>query len=397
MYNTIIVRIGEVAVKGHNRRAFEKKLIQSIKKALYGLEGYRVYQADGRLYVDIEPEILREACKRISNVFGVSGFSPATFSPAGYEELKTAVLQLCRVLYRKQEFKTFKVEVKRQNKNIEMTSQEMARELGATVLREMGDRIRVDVHQPDTVLYCEYRDAYNVTYAKKYDAVGGMPLGTAGKAMTLLSGGIDSPVATYLAAKRGLYVEAVHFHSFPFTSERSKEKIYDLANRLAAYTQDINIHMVNLLPIQKEIAANCPEGLMTILSRRFMMRIAERIAEQVGCNCIFTGESIAQVASQTIEGLTATNAVVEMLPVFRPLISLDKMEIIKIAERIGTYETSIIPEEDCCTVFLPKNPVTKPKLHNVERAEEKLDIEHLVQEAIDQKELVFTGGERKEF
>lgn len=390
MFNTIIIRNGEVAIKGENRPVFEKKLITNIKKALYGMQiqGYKVYKGEGRIYIDADPEIMDQVIEKVRNVFGVVTLSPAIKAEKGYEKLKEMCLEVFEDAIANGEYKTFKMDVKRQNKSFHMTSPEMTKDIAGYILSKHGDKIGVDVFKPELTVYAEFRDNLNIVYARKIDGAGGMPVGINGKVATLLSGGIDSPVATYLASKRGLEIEAVHFHSFPFTSEKSMQKVEQLAKIVSLYTGSIKIHMVNLLPVQKEIAEKCPEELMTILSRRFMMRIAERIANQTGCGALVTGESIGQVASQTIEGLTATNDVVRTMPVIRPLISFDKEDIIKIARNIETFETSIIPEEDCCTVFLPKRPATKPKLEKIYKAEEALDIEKLVSEAIENSTVV---------
>ena len=390
MFNTIIIRNGEVAIKGENRPVFEKKLMTNIKKALYGMQiqGYKVYKGEGRIYIDADPEIMDQVIEKVRNVFGVVTLSPAIKAEKGYEKLKEMCLEVFEDAIANGEYKTFKMDVKRQNKSFHMTSPEMTKDIAGYILSKHGDKIGVDVFKPELTVYAEFRDNLNIVYARKIDGAGGMPVGINGKVATLLSGGIDSPVATYLASKRGLEIEAVHFHSFPFTSEKSMQKVEQLAKIVSLYTGSIKIHMVNLLPVQKEIAEKCPEELMTILSRRFMMRIAERIANQTGCGALVTGESLGQVASQTIEGLTATNDVVRTMPVIRPLISFDKEDIIKIARNIETFETSIIPEEDCCTVFLPKRPATKPKLEKIYKAEEALDIEKLVSEAIENSTVV---------
>ena len=382
MYNSIVIRNGEVAIKGANRPIFEKKLIKNLKRALYGIEGYHVYKADGRTYIDFEENIQSEILNRIKNVFGVVSYSPVIKTEPGYEPAKKTALELYDYFVENNNCKTFRVSVKRQDKTLPMKSPDMARDIAGFLLSSGKKPLEVDMSHPELHIHVELRKSGNVVYAEKFDGVGGMPVGVGGKAMVLLSGGIDSPVASYLIAKRGLQIKAVHFHSFPFTSERSKEKIEQLAKQLSLYTEGIRIHMVNLLPIQTKIAEKCPEELMTILSRRFMMRIAEKIALDRNCGGLVTGESIGQVASQTVEGLQSTNAVVKTIPVFRPLISFDKEDIIEVAKKIGTFDISIIPEEDCCTVFLPKHPVTKPKLSKVEKAEEVLDVEDMLNEAI---------------
>ena len=391
MFNTIIIRNGEIAIKGDNRAAFEKRLIKNIKKQLFGLQGYEVYKGDGRIYIDATEEIMPQVMRRLSKVFGVVSFSPAIKFEGGYEELKSKAKELFDYMTVNGDYQTFKLEVKRSDKSFPMKSPDMVRDIAGNILAHSQKKLKVDVHDPDLSIFAELREETSILYTNKVMGIGGLPVGINGKATVLLSGGIDSPVAAYLASKRGLVIDAVHFHSFPFTSEKSAQKVEELARILSEYTGKIVIHKVNLLPIQKKISEHCPEELMTILSRRFMMRIAEKIALDQGSGALITGESIGQVASQTIEGLTATNAAVELLPVIRPLISYDKEEIIEVSKKIGTFEVSIIPEEDCCTVFLPRKPATKPKLEKIYSAEEALDIEDLVNEAIENKEIIFAG------
>lgn len=383
MYNTIIIRNGEIAIKGENRTVFEKQLIVNIKNALYGLKGYKIYRANGRLYIDVAEEIFDIVVSKLKKVFGVVSFSPAIKFEKGYENFKRKALELYNYEVKNNNFDTFKLEIKRSDKNFNMKSPEMVRDIAGYIISHCDKLLKVDVLNPQLQISGELRDNANILYTNKIKGLGGLPVGINGKAMSLLSGGIDSPVATYLASKRGLSIEAIHFHSFPFTSEKSMQKVEDLAKIISRYIGQIKIYKVNLLPIQKEISENCPEELMTILSRRFMMRIAEKVAIKNGANSLITGESIGQVASQTMEGLTATNDSVKHIPVIRPLISFDKEEIIDIAKKIKTFETSIIPEEDCCTVFLPKKPSTKPKLEKIYKAEEKLNVEFLVDSAIE--------------
>ncbi len=387
MYNSIVIRNGEVSIKGINRPVFEKRLIKNIRRAFHGLEGYNVYKGDGRIYVDFEEEVGDEIMRRLKNVFGVMSFSPSIKTESGYQLAKDTALAHYNEVIERTGAKTFKVTARREDKSLPMTSPEMSRDIGAYILSHSKNPLKVDVKNPDIHLFVEVREKNNIIYSEKEQGVGGLPVGVNGRAMMLLSGGIDSPVATYMIAKRGLWIEAVHFHSFPFTSEKAKEKIERLAKQLSLYTEGIRIHMVNLLPIQTEISESCPQELMTILSRRFMMRIAEKLALETGCSCLATGESIGQVASQTVEGLQATNSVVKEVPVFRPLISFDKEDIIREAKKIDTFDISIIPEEDCCTVFLPKRPATKPKMEKIRNAEENLDIETLVASAIEEREI----------
>ena len=393
MYNSIIVKYGEIGIKGKNRYIFENKLIKNIKNMLKPIDKFNVYKEYGRVYVDLGDYEYDEVCEEVKKVFGVVGVCPAVKVlrnneedvEAAYQKLKETALL---VLEEKIEAgaKTFKVESRRGDKSFRLTSQDMSIDIGGYLLSNVGDKIKVDINKPEAKIKCELRENNVVVYSDTVPGYGGLPIGTNGKAMSLLSGGIDSPVATWMVAKRGMEVEAVHFHTYPFTSEKSQEKVKDLARILAKYCGKVRLHKVNILEIQKAVGLNCRDEEMTIISRRFMMRIAQKLAEQRNCDALITGESIGQVASQTIQGLTCTNASVS-LPVFRPLIAMDKTEIIEIAKKIDTFETSIIPEEDCCSVFAPKKPVTKPKLERIEDSEKALDVDKLIQDAIDNMEL----------
>ena len=393
MYNSIIVKYGEIGIKGKNRYIFENKLIKNIKNMLKPIDKFNVYKEYGRVYVDLGDYEYDEVCEEVKKVFGVVGVCPAVKVlrnneedvEAAYQKLKETALM---VLEEKIESgaKTFKVESRRGDKSFRLTSQDMSIDIGGYLLSNVGDKIKVDINKPEAKIKCELRENNVVVYSDTVPGYGGLPIGTNGKAMSLLSGGIDSPVATWMVAKRGMEVEAVHFHTYPFTSEKSQEKVKDLARILAKYCGKVRLHKVNILEIQKAVGLNCRDEEMTIISRRFMMRIAQKLAEQRNCDALITGESIGQVASQTIQGLTCTNASVS-LPVFRPLIAMDKTEIIEIAKKIDTFETSIIPEEDCCSVFAPKKPVTKPKLERIEDSEKALDVDKLIQDAIDNMEV----------
>ena len=393
MYNSIIVKYGEIGIKGKNRYIFENKLIKNIKNMLKPIDKFNVYKEYGRVYVDLGDYEYDEVCEEVKKVFGVVGVCPAVKVlrnneedvEAAYQKLKeTALLVLEEKI--EEGAKTFKVESRRGDKSFRLTSQDMSIDIGGYLLSNVGDKIKVDINKPEAKIKCELRENNVVVYSDTVPGYGGLPIGTNGKAMSLLSGGIDSPVATWMVAKRGMEVEAVHFHTYPFTSEKSQEKVKDLARILAKYCGKVRLHKVNILEIQKAVGLNCRDEEMTIISRRFMMRIAQKLAEQRNCDALITGESIGQVASQTIQGLTCTNASVS-LPVFRPLIAMDKTEIIEIAKKIDTFETSIIPEEDCCSVFAPKKPVTKPKLERIEDSEKALDVDKLIQDAIDNMEV----------
>ena len=385
VYNILIVKYGEIGVKGKNRYIFENRLIRNIRNMLKPIGKFNVYKEYGRIYVDLEDYDYEEVIEEVRKVFGIVGVCPGVRAKKDYDTLKEIALKM---LEEKIDagYKTFKVESRRGDKSFGLTSQEMSMDIGGYLLSKVGDRINVDVRNPEVKIKCEYREFHTMVYSDTIPGYGGLPLGTNGRAMSLLSGGIDSPVATWMVAKRGMEVEAVHFHSYPFTSERSQENVKDLAKILAKYCGRVRLHKVNILEIQKAIGENCNEEEATILSRRFMMRIAQRLSEKRHCDALITGESIGQVASQTIQGLTCTNAVVD-LPVFRPLIAMDKSDIVDIAKKIGTFETSIVPEEDCCSVFSPRKPVTKPRLEKIEKSETALDIEKLVQDAIDKIEV----------
>ena len=385
MYNVLIAKYGEIGVKGKNIYLFENKLIKNIKNMLKPLGNFNVYKEYGRIYVDLEDYDYEEVIEEVRKVFGIVGVCPAVRAEKDYEKLKELALM---VLEEKIEegYKTFKVESRRGDKDFRLTSQEMSFDIGGYLVSQVKDRIDVDVRKPEIKIKCEYRQSHVMVYSDTIAGYGGLPLGTNGRALSLLSGGIDSPVASWLVAKRGMELECVHFHSYPFTSEKSQEKVRDLAKILSKYCGKVRLHKVNILEIQKAIGLNCKDEEMTIISRRFMMRIAEKIAEKRYCDALVTGESIGQVASQTIQGLTCTNASVN-IPVFRPLITMDKTEIVEIAQKIGTFETSILPEEDCCTVFAPKKPVTKPKLDRIERSESTLDIETLIEDAVNNREI----------
>ena len=380
MYNILIVKYGEIGVKGKNRYLFENKLIKNIKNMLKPLGEYNVYKEYGRIYVDVNDDNYEEVMEEVRKVFGIVGVCPGIKAEKDYDVLKETALKLIEQKI-EEGAKTFKVESRRGDKSLPLTSQEMSIDIGGYILSNVKDRIKVDVRNPEVKVRCEYRELNTMVYTDSVPGYGGLPMGTAGKAMSLLSGGIDSPVATWMVAKRGMDIECIHFHTYPFTSERSREKVLDLARTLSRYCGPIKVHCCNILEIEKEITEKLNREETTIHSRRFMMMITQRLAEQRHCQAIVTGESIGQVASQTIYGLTCTNAVCS-LPVFRPLIAMDKSDIIDIAQEIGTYDISIVPEEDCCSVFAPKKPITKPKLDRIERAEEKLDIEALIEGAM---------------
>lgn len=385
--NIFIVRCGEVALKGMNKPYFERMLVERIKKLLRKFDGVSVRRQEGLIFVRTDASIDKAmVIKEISKVFGVASISPAVECNSTMESIGRAAVEYMMEAIEERGVKTFKVEAKRADKNFPVKSPEIGRQIGAAVLK--GCKVlKVDIHNPDCLLFVDVRHDRSYIYQDKIAGFGGLPLGTNGKGLSLLSGGIDSPVATWMMAKRGMMIEAVHFHSFPYTSQRAREKVEDLARLIAVYCGRLRMHVINLLPIQEQIVQNCPEEETTILVRRFMMRIAERIAKENGCGMLITGENLGQVASQTAESLIVTDASVSM-PVMRPLIAMDKVDIMDKAQEIGTYETSIQPYEDCCTVFLPKHPVTKPKLDRILASESRLDCEALIDAAVAADEIV---------
>ena len=382
-----IVRCGEVALKGMNKPYFERMLVERIKKNVKQFAGVDVRRHEGLIYVRADKSIDREQLLiQIGKVFGVASISPAVEAPSNLDAIGEEAVKYMLDLIETKGIKTFKVEAKRADKNFPVKSPEIGRIIGAKVL--IGCKVlKVDVHNPDVHLFVDVRHDKSYIYQQKIAGFGGLPLGTNGKGMVLLSGGIDSPVAAWMMAKRGMLIEAVHFHSYPYTSQRAQEKVEDLARIVASYCGNFKMHVINLLPIQEQIVQNCPEEETTILVRRFMMRIAEKIAEKNGGMMLITGENLGQVASQTAEALVVTDACVKM-PVMRPLIAMDKVDIMDKAEEIGTFETSIQPYEDCCTVFLPKHPSTKPKLDRIIESESKLDVDQLVEAAVASEEIV---------
>lgn len=385
--NILIVRCGEVALKGMNKPYFERMLVDRIKNNLKSFQGVDVKRSEGLIFVRADKELDIDAIiKEISKVFGVASISKAVEATSDMDAIGEEAVKYMLDLIEKRGIHTFKVEGKRADKTFPVKSPEIGRIIGAKVL--IGCKVlKVDVHNPDVLLHVDVRHDRSYIYEGKIPGFGGLPLGTNGKGLTLLSGGIDSPVATWMMAKRGMLIEAVHFHSYPYTSQRAQEKVEDLARIVSTYCGRFKMHVINLLPIQEAIVTNCPEEETTILVRRFMMRIAERIAKDTGCMMLITGENLGQVASQTAEALVVTDASVD-LPVMRPLIAMDKVDIMAKAEEIGTFETSIQPYEDCCTVFLPKHPTTKPKLERILESESKLDVEALIEAAVQSQEIV---------
>lgn len=389
MFQAFLIKFAEIGVKGKNRDLFEAALAQQIKYALRRCEGqFAVRRNRGRIYIEALSDFdFEETVENLKTVCGISSICPMVQQQEdGVEKLCRDVVAFVDTQYPDKQF-TFKVDVRRAQKNFPLNSMELNALLGEKIL-DAFPQLRVDVHDPDVWIHVEVREKVYL-YSTEIPGPGGMPVGTNGKAMLLLSGGIDSPVAGYMVAKRGVKIDAVYFHAPPYTSERAKQKVVDLARLVARYSGPIYLHVVNFTEIQLAIYEKCPHDELTIIMRRYMMRIAEQIAKKTDCLGLVTGESIGQVASQTMQSLAVTNEVCTM-PVYRPCIGLDKQEIVEIAEKIGTYETSILPFEDCCTIFVAKHPVTKPNPGVIRRHEENLrdGIDEMVQQAVETAELI---------
>jgi thiamine biosynthesis protein ThiI len=385
MYNTYLIRYGEIGLKGKNRPQFERRLMDNIKRALKKVGPARVERVYGRLVVESEADPAR-VLERLSRVFGIVGISPVLRLPLDEEAICAGALEALRDAVGRVQPPagsplTFKVEARRSNKAFPRTSPELNGLVGGYLLKNYPG-LKVDVHTPLVGVGVEIREKNAFVYAAEVPGAGGLPVGAAGKALLLISGGIDSPVAGWMAMKRGVEIEAAHFYSFPFTGEKSLEKVRDLCRVLAGYTARIRLHVVHFTEIQKEIQKHCPEELRVTIMRRMMFRLAARIARQRGALALVTGESVGQVASQTLESMLVINRVVD-IPVLRPLVGMDKLEIIQRAQNIGTYDLSILPYEDCCTLFLPKHPATRPRPDQAERAEEPLAVEELLNGALE--------------
>ena len=388
-YRSFLIKYAEIGVKGKNRYLFEDALVRQVRYALKDVDGnFDVHKSQARIYVDCEGDYdYEDTVEHLKRVFGLVGICPVVrMEDKGFEELKKDVVAYMAEMYPDRNF-TFKVESRRARKSYPKNSMEISRDLGEAILYAFPE-IKVDVHHPDVLVNVEVRNEIYV-YSEIIPGAGGMPVGTNGNAMLLLSGGIDSPVAGYMVSKRGVGLEATYFHAPPYTSERAKQKVVDLAKIVARYSGPIKLHVVNFTDIQLYIYDKCPHDELTIIMRRYMMRIAEEFARRDGCLGLVTGESIGQVASQTMQSLAATNDVCTM-PVYRPLIGFDKQDIVDVAEKIDTYETSILPFEDCCTIFVAKHPVTKPNIEVIRRSEENLaeKIDELMQTALDTTEII---------
>ena len=389
MFTAFLIKYAEIGVKGKNRYLFEDMLVRQMKYALKKCEGrFVIRKSQGRIFAEAQGEFdFDEAVERLRRGFGISGICPVVYAEdEGFEKLCQRVTAYVDEVY-PDNHRTFKVNARRARKDYPIESMEINALLGEAILKAYPE-MSVDVHKPDIMLNVEIR-ANIYIYSEIIPGPGGMPVGTGGKAMLLLSGGIDSPVAGYMIAKRGVKLDAVYFHAPPYTSERAKQKVVDLARIVSRYAGPVWLHVINFTDIQLYIHEKCPHEELTIIMRRYMMRIAEHIAKETDCLGLITGESIGQVASQTMQSLIATNEVCE-LPVYRPLIGFDKLEIVEVANRIDTFETSILPYEDCCTIFVAKHPVTKPNLKFIRRHEQNLQegIEELVRTALETKELI---------
>ena len=388
----ILIRYGEIHLKGQNRPYFERLLMGEIRNAVKKFPGATVERGDGRYYVDNFDEADGEdIIAALSKVFGIHSLTPAYEVEKNIDAIAAEAIRQMDEYILENGKKSYKVDTKRSDKRFPMKSNEISAEIGGRIL-EHDPSLVVDIHKPEMRVFVEIRDKAAYVYTKVIPGQGGMPIGSNGKAMLLISGGIDSPVAGHMVAKRGVRLSAVHYYSFPYTSERARDKVIELTKQVAAYAGEIKLHLVHFTDIQMAIYEKCPHQHLTLIMRRFMMRIADRLARESGMQAVVTGESIGQVASQTIESLAVTDSVVE-LPVFRPLIGMDKIEIIERAQQIGTYETSILPYEDCCTVFVPKHPTTRPNMESIIKSESVLDVDALIEDALSKSEVIIVNAD----
>ena len=391
MEKVVLLRYGEIHLKGKNRGFFDNQLIKNIESATKKIdEKSKISKVGGRYLIsEFDNENLEAIVSACTKVFGLVSLSIATKVESTPEKIEEVLNNLLEEGEFDLEFSnSFKVDVKRANKKFPIQSTEFERQLGGVVLDKFPN-LKVNLTNPEKTIFVDIREnGSTFIFGDKIKCCGGMPVGTSGKGLAMLSGGIDSPVACYMMAKRGMKLSAVHFHSFPYTSQQAKQKVVDLAKEIVPYTGELDLYVVSFTKIQEEIHKKCKDGYMITIMRRIMMRICEKLAEKHGFQAVITGENLAQVASQTIESMTSTENALKNLPVYRPLIAFDKIDIIEIAKQIGTFETSILPYEDCCTVFLPKNPLIKPKIELVEKEESYLDMETLVNDAVDNLELI---------
>lgn len=395
MYSDIILREGELVLKGKNRRTFEYALIDSIKRSLKDIDGLKIERNYGRVYIRNSRENTEEIINRMKNIPGIYNISPILKCETNLDRIKEKALELFKKTIGDK--KTFKVEGKRSDKGYPLTSMEIARQVGGYILAHYEGELKVDVKNPEMVINVEVTFTSANIFCEKIKGAGGLPIGTSGKGLILLSGGIDSPVAAWMGMKRGVAVDGIHFHSFPFTSDRSKEKVIDLTKILAKTRGYMRLFIINFTEIQKQIGLQCPQEYYITIMRRYMYRISTIVAERFGYKALLTGESIGQVASQTLESMAAINHVTN-IPVLRPLIAMDKTDIIEIARKIGTFETSILPYEDCCTVFVPEQPVIKPTIERAVEGEKTMDIDKLIEDCINSSTLltIYPDGNTKE-
>ncbi|MBU9714661.1 tRNA uracil 4-sulfurtransferase ThiI [Evansella tamaricis] len=388
-YNHILIRYAELSLKGKNRKEFERKLLDTVRKKLNEFKEVRVNRTFGRMFVELNGENEREVSEKLKEIFGIHSFSPALKVDLEQELIDDAALWAVKDAI-PDEDGTFKVTVKRPNKDYPGRSQQLNYHIGSHILRNT-QKMTVDVHHPDVEVRVEIRQEAAYILCKTIKGAGGLPVGTAGKVLLMLSGGIDSPVAGYLALKRGVKLEAIHFHSPPFTNDRARQKVEDLARVLTKYGGELKLHIVPFTEAQKEIHQQVPDNYEMTIMRRFMLRISEAVAKKNNALAIVNGESLGQVASQTLDSMHTINEVTN-LPVIRPLVTMDKLEVIEIAHRIGTYDLSILPYEDCCTIFLPAQSKTKPNKEKANHYETKIDIDRYVQEAVEGIETVIISG-----
>lgn len=386
MYNLLAVSFGEIVLKGKNRGFFEKKMMEQIKHSVAGFRDVTVYKDQGKVYIETANEDDMDAITdKVRKVFGLVIMSPCIKVDKEADIICKSSVELMRYLRSKSDIKTFKVDTNRTDKTFPIKSMDFNCLIGGAILDEFDD-IKVDVHHPDVYIYIDIKSSAYI-YSEKIKTVGGLPIGTNGRALLLLSGGIDSPVAGYMIAKRGVEIDALYFHTYPFTSERANEKVKKLKTLLEDYCGSITLYSANILEIHKAIKAFCPEKETTILARRFMMRIAERVAREHNIDVLITGESLGQVASQTMESMCVIENAVD-IPILKPLIGMDKTEITDIARNINTFETSILPYDDCCSVFAPEHPVTRPRLSAIQKSESNLDVKTLIDNVVSEIEIL---------
>ncbi len=386
MQELILLKYGELILKGLNRPTFEQILINNVKQSIKDLGNFNIKKRQATIYVEpLDANIdIENTIERLKKVFGIAIINRVVKTEKDIQKIEETAVKYSKAALKR--YKTFKVETKRSDKQFPLKSPEISKQVGAVILKD-NPNLKVNVHKPEITINIEVREEYAYISTQKIQGAGGLPVASNGKATLLLSGGIDSPVAGWMMAKRGVEIDAIYYHSPPYTGERAKEKVIELARILTNYCRKISLHIIPFTEIQLQIYDKCPDDQLTLIMRRIMMMIAEKVAVKNQSKAIITGESLGQVASQTIEALAVTNAAINM-PIFQPLIGLDKNEIVEIARKINTFETSILPYEDCCTIFVPKRPQIKPKLDKLIKSEEAIDIDKLIKEAIEQMETI---------